>query len=79
MKCLQNASEGKAMRNVVSGCSSIAVAILPARREARPGEIAMETEISYSFRRESNFCQAGVVAPPDSPDLGNSIKSVCKV
>jgi len=47
-----------------------AFAAVPARSEARTGTAAKAA--GFSGFGGSGFRQAGVVAPPDSPDLGNS-------
>ena len=45
--------------------------IPPARSEARTAGICAVVDAVLASAVDVDFCQAGVVAPPDSPDLGN--------
>jgi hypothetical protein len=71
IKAALRALENKAVATSVAARLSQAVAIPPARSEARTAGIATEPRLRLRANAEG-FRQASVVAPPDSPDLGNS-------
>lgn len=48
----------------------------PARSEARTAEFEVPVGRGLVVAVDVDFCQAGVVAPPDSPDLGNRLFSI---
>ncbi|CAN5874254.1 hypothetical protein BH11PSE12_BH11PSE12_20690 [soil metagenome] len=53
-------------------CRRVSIAqIPPARSEARTAGICAIVGRVLAVAVDVGFCQAGVVAPPDSPDLGN--------
>jgi len=57
--------------------AAVAVQNSPARSGARTAEICTASGRALASVVDVAFSQAGVVAPPDSPDLGNSIISPC--
>jgi hypothetical protein len=68
-----------ALRALADPVVSVAVAvrraaaaqISPARSEASTAGICAAVGRGFAVAVDVDFCQAGVVAPPDSPDLGN--------
>jgi hypothetical protein len=48
----------------------------PARSEARTAVFGAPVGRALEVAVDVDFCQAGVVAPPDSPDLGNRLFSI---
>lgn len=71
IKAALRALENTTVSTSVAARLSQAAAIPPARSEARTAGIAAEPRLRIGANA-AGFCQAGVVAPPDSPDLGNS-------
>lgn len=65
------------VRSAVARRRAESAEISPARSVARTAEICANGGPCSSATVTSDFCQAGVVAPPDSPDLGISALLPC--
>ena len=67
------ALENVGIAGAVARRRAVAAQIPPARSEARTAGICAAIGRGEVVVVGSDFCQAGVVAPPDSPDLGKPV------
>lgn len=76
MAAASRALDDKAVAASVARRRAAGATNTPARSDARTAVFVAPVGRGLAVAVDVDFCQAGVVAPPDSPDLGNRVSAV---